>query len=105
MLSCINKRILHILIKCLNGNKDLCYKIILIKNECILNELKEQYIERDFYNYLSYDIYIRNKLGKIKIKYSDYNEDEREEFIYNDMLAVTEQWRTDKEMSMYSEVV
>ena len=55
MLSLINKQILHILIKCLNGNKDLCYKIILIKDECILNELKEQYIERDFYNYLSYD--------------------------------------------------
>lgn len=85
MLSLINKQILHILIKCLNGNEDLSLKIISLKNEYVLNELKEQHIEKDFYNWLSNDIFIRNKLSKIVTNYYKLKEDEKTNYVIREI--------------------
>jgi len=46
----------------LNGYDDLAKKIVNIKNEDLLNDIKNDYIERDFYNWLNCDILIRHNL-------------------------------------------
>ena len=45
-----------------NGYDDLAKKIVNIKNEDLLNDIKNEYIEIDFYNWLNCDILIRHNL-------------------------------------------
>ena len=45
----------------LNGFDDIVKKIINIKNDDLLNEIRDDYIERDFYNWLNSDIQLRYK--------------------------------------------
>ena len=42
-----------------NGFEDIIKKIINIKNEDLLNKIRDDYIERDFYNWLNCDIGLR----------------------------------------------
>ena len=55
--------IIHILVlRKFNGYDDMAKKIINIKNEDLLNDIKDDYIERDFYNWLNCDILIGHNL-------------------------------------------
>lgn len=44
-----------------DGFEDIVKKIINIKNEDLLNKIRDDYIERDFYNWLNCDIQLRYK--------------------------------------------
>lgn len=43
----------------LNGFEDICKKIINFKDENEMKIIKDYYIETDFYNWLTHDLYIR----------------------------------------------
>ena len=45
-----------------DGFEEIVKKIINIKNEGILQEIRDDYIERDFYNWLNCDIQLRLSL-------------------------------------------
>ena len=49
------------LINKLKGNIDLAKMIIDIKNKNIIKTIKNEYIERDFYNWLNWDLIMRLK--------------------------------------------
>ena len=44
-----------------DGFEEIVKKIINIKNEGLLQEIRDDYIERDFYNWLNCDIQLRYK--------------------------------------------
>ena len=62
MLSIIDKEIQGILILKLNGYTDICNKIIDIKNELIFDDRKNEHMKKDFYNWLSYVLFLNNTI-------------------------------------------
>jgi hypothetical protein len=81
MLSIIDKEIQGILILKLNGYTDICNKIIAIKNELFFDDMKNEHMKKDFYNWLSYDIYLKNWMSKLRLDYLDLQENEKEAFV------------------------
>ena len=55
--------IINDLMKKLNGFRELSEKIIIFKNDLELEKIKEEYIERDFYNWLTHDLSLRKDLA------------------------------------------
>ena len=51
------------LMKKLNGFREISEKIIRMKNYLELEEIKEDYIEKDFYNWLTHDLSLRRDLA------------------------------------------
>jgi hypothetical protein len=88
MLSLNDKIIIRLLELKLNSHNDLCNKIIDIKNKLEEQEIREYHIENDFYNWLTYDIYIRNKISKIKKDYLKLSENQKNEFIIRSIDSV-----------------
>ena len=76
-----DKEIYYILILKLNGHTDLSNLIINYKNDMILEDIKNEYIEKDFYNWLNYDLPLRSFLGSIVLKYIIMNEDDKTNYI------------------------
>lgn len=85
MLSLNDNKILNILIYCLDGNEDISLKILKIKNNKIINEIRNEYIETHFYNWLNYDLHIRNKLSETIIQYNNLPEYEKEYYIIHNI--------------------
>lgn len=56
----LQKQIINILLKKLNGNIDLVNYILKFNNDSKI--VLEWYIEKDFYNWLNYDLFDRNYL-------------------------------------------
>tara|TARA_B110000285_G_C15115381_1_gene613732 strand:- start:748 stop:1326 length:579 start_codon:yes stop_codon:yes gene_type:complete len=54
--------ITYILMNKLNGFRELSEKIIIFKNELELEQIRKEYIEKDFCNWLDHDIYLRQQL-------------------------------------------
>jgi hypothetical protein len=54
----------------LKGHKELASKIINFKLKLELKQIKKEYIEKDFYVWLTYDIVLRNKLTLILNNYT-----------------------------------
>ena len=76
-----DKEIYNILIQIFNGYEDISRLIINYKNDMILDEIKTEYIERDFHHWLNYDLPLRSFLGQIALKYFSMNEDDKVNFI------------------------
>jgi hypothetical protein len=66
--------IYFLLRKKFNGFEDIVKKIINIKNEDLINEIRNEYIERDFYNWLNCDLLLRSEtaMGKNEGCYISY---------------------------------
>ena len=64
------RQIIDVLLKKLKGNIDLVNYIININNN--YKEISQWYIEKDFYNWLTYDMYLRDKLVLSNPEYLDY---------------------------------
>ena len=64
------------LINKLKGNIDLAKMIIDIKNKNIIKTIKNEYIERDFYNWLNWDLIMRLKPNEEFIQYYNKNSSE-----------------------------
>ena len=88
MLSFNDKIIIRLLESKLIGHNDLCNKIIKIKNELEEQQNRANHIENNFYNWLTYDIYIRNKISKIKKRYMKLSENQKYEFIIKNVNSV-----------------
>ena len=88
MLSFNDKIIIKLLGLKFNGHNDLCNKIIDIKNKLEETDIREYHIENNFYNWLNYDIYIRNKISKIKKDYLKLSEDKKNEFIIRNVDSI-----------------
>lgn len=88
MLSLNDNKIFNILIYCLDGNEDISLKILKIKNNEIINEIKNEYIETHFYNWLNYDLHIRNKLSKVIIEYNNLPDYEQDYYIIHNVNNV-----------------
>ena len=76
-----DKEIYIILILKLNGHTDLSNLIINYKNDMILKEIKNEYIEKDFNNWLNYDLPLRSFLGSIVLEYIIMNENDKVDYI------------------------
>ena len=76
-----DKEIYKILIKLFNGHGDISNLIINYKNDMITEEIKTEYIERHFYNWLNYDLLLRQFLGKVHLKYIGMNEFDKVDYI------------------------
>ena len=76
-----NKQCVDIFIQLLNGHHELAHKIINHKKELELEDSREEYINRDFSNWLSNDIYLRNYLEITKMNYLDLEIEDSQEFI------------------------
>jgi len=76
-----NKQCVDIFIQLLNGHDELAHKIINHKKELELEDSREEYINRDFSNWLSNDIFLRNYLEITKINYLDLEIEDSQEFI------------------------
>ena len=63
--------IIMILNYILGGHSEISHRIIKKKNELELCDIREYIIENDFYNWLTYDIDLRNKLGILINIYDD----------------------------------
>lgn len=88
MLSSIDKQIIRLLELKLKGHHCLCNKIISIKNQLEEYDTREFYIESNFYNWLINDIFIRNKISKIKKDYLKLSENEKTDYIYKNIDLV-----------------
>ena len=66
-----NKEYVDIFIQLFNGYHELAHKIINHKKELELEDIREEYINRDFANWLSNDIFLRNYLEITKMNYLD----------------------------------
>ena len=89
MLSSIDKQIIRLLEVKLKGHHCLCNKIIYIKKQLEEYDSRDFYIETNFYNWLTYDIFIRNKISKIKNDYLKTSENQKDEYIYKNIDLVT----------------
>ena len=76
-----DKEIYIILIMKLNGHTDLSNLIINYKNDMILEDIKNEYIENDFNNWLNYDLPLRSFLGSIVLEYIIMNENDKVDYI------------------------
>ena len=76
-----DKEIYKILIKLLNGHGDISNLIINYKNNMITEEIKTDYIERHFHNWLNYDLLLRHFLGDIVLRYIRMNECDKVDYI------------------------
>ena len=56
----------------MNGHNDICQKIIKMKYNIEFEDIKKEYIEKDFYNWLNHDLLIRSKY---KTSLSIYNKE------------------------------
>ena len=79
-----NNIILDILFKYLDGYYDICKLIIHIKLDLEFEDLKNDWIETNFYNWLTYDMEIRSYLGLIIKKYQNNSINTMNEIIEND---------------------
>ena len=66
-----NKQCVDIFIQLLNGHNELAHKIINHKKELELEDIRIEYINRDFSNWLSNDIFLRNYLEITRMNYLD----------------------------------
>lgn len=89
MLSSIDKQIIRLLELKLKGHHCLSNKIIRIKNQLEEYDTREFYIESNFYNWLINDIFIRNRISKIKKDYLKLYENEKTGYIYKNIDLVT----------------
>tara|TARA_B100001094_G_scaffold34816_1_gene28923 strand:+ start:1336 stop:1920 length:585 start_codon:yes stop_codon:yes gene_type:complete len=71
MLSYEDNTIKLILIIRLSGHIELSEKIIYNKNIIEIEEIRKEYIERDFFNWLTYDLDLRQKLKLNEINQND----------------------------------
>ena len=71
MLSYEDNTIKLILIIRLSGHIELSEKIIYNKNIFETEEIRKEYIERDFFNWLTYDLNLRQKLKLNEINQND----------------------------------
>ena len=71
----LQRQIIDVLLKKLRGNIDLVY-YILILNDCS-KEILEWYIEKDFYNWLTYDMWLRDKLVLSNPSFLDYKDNDK----------------------------
>ena len=71
--------------KLLGGCKDLSLKIIDEKQQLELKERKQEMIERDFYNWLNYDLPVRSYLGILIVEYRSLPENKKIEFLVNNI--------------------
>ena len=78
-----NKQCVDIFIHLLNGHDELAHKIINHKKELELENSREEYINRDFCNWLSNDIFLRNYLEITKMNYLDLELEESQEYMAN----------------------
>ena len=60
----------------LNGHKEISDKICNYINEFELDDIKYEYNEINFYNWLNYDLILRNKLGTIQKDFDKLSSDE-----------------------------
>jgi len=67
----LEKKLQNILLQLLNGHIDLVRKILFFKKDFEYDIIKNQKIEYDFFNWLSYDILLRSSLI-IEPYYQDY---------------------------------
>ena len=67
----LEKYLQNILLQLLNGHFDLVQKIIFFKKEFEYDIIKNEKLECDFYNWLSYDILFRSSLIMERY-YQDY---------------------------------
>ena len=80
-----NKQCVDIFIHLLNGHHDLAYKIINHKKELELEDSREEYINRDFSNWLSNDIFLRNYLEITKMNYLYLDIEDSQEYIMDNI--------------------
>ena len=78
-----NKQCVDIFIQLLNGFDELAHKIINHKKELEIENSREEYINRDFCNWLSNDIFLRNYLEITKMNYLDLELEESQEYMTN----------------------
>ena len=78
-----NKQCVHIFIQLLNGFDELAHKIVNHKKELEIENSREEYINRDFCNWLSNDIFLRNYLEITKMNYLDLELEESQEYMTN----------------------
>jgi hypothetical protein len=71
--------------KLLGGCKDISIQIIQEKNKLELEDRKQEVIERDFYNWLNYDLPTRNFLGSLIIEYQSKSENDKTDFLLNNI--------------------
>ena len=76
-----DKEIYNIFVQIFNGHEDISNLIINYKNDMILEEIKTEYIERDFHHWLNYDLPLRSFLGQIVLKYFSMNENDKVDLI------------------------
>ncbi len=76
-----NKQCVDIFIHLFNGHDELAHKIINHKKELELEDSREEYINRDFANWLSNDIFLRNYLEITKMNYLDLEIEDSQEYI------------------------
>ena len=78
-----NKQCVDIFIQLLNGFDELAHKIINHKKELEIENSREEYINRDFCNWLSNDIFLRNYLEITKMNYLDLELEDSQEYMTN----------------------
>lgn len=76
-----NKQCVDIFIHLFNGHDELAHKIINHKKELELEDSRKEYINRDFANWLSNDIFLRNYLEITKMNYLDLEIEDSQEYI------------------------
>lgn len=67
----LKKQIINVLLKKLKGNIDLAYYILELNDET--KDIIEWYIEKDFYNWLNWDVCLRTELCLKNPYYLDIN--------------------------------
>jgi len=76
---------LDIFIHLFNGHHELAHKIINHKKELELEDSREEYINRDFANWLSNDIFLRNYLEITKMNYLYLDIEDSQEYIMDNI--------------------
>jgi len=80
-----NKQCVDIFIHLFNGHHELAHKIINHKKELELEDSRKEYINRDFANWLSNDIFLRNYLEITKMNYLDLEIEDSQEYIMDNI--------------------
>lgn len=80
-----NKQCVDIFIHLFNGHDELAHKIINHKKELELEDSRKEYINRDFANWLSNDIFLRNYLEITKMNYLDLEIEDSQEYIMDNI--------------------
>ncbi len=80
-----NKQCVDIFIHLFNGHDELAHKIINHKKELELEDSRKEYINRDFANWLSNDIFLRNYLEITKMNYLYLDIEDSQEYIMDNI--------------------